>query len=131
MDLTTGAAVLIADVEEAVCFTLAREVRRRGLTPLVASDGVRAVELARTYPGFIVAAVLDLRMPRADGLAVATQVAEVRPGCPVVLMSASHAALAEARNATGVRSVLEKPFELAAFGDHITLFLGEAALRAG
>ena len=48
-----------------------REVRRHGLVPLVAGDGERAIELIRSDPSSLVLAVLDLWMPRADGLTVA------------------------------------------------------------
>lgn len=124
-------AVLIADIDEAICFALARMVRRLGLVPLVAADGRQAVEMACSYSGSIVAAVLDLQLPQTDAQAFVAQLADARLGFSVILTGANHAALAEARHTPGVRTVLEKPFELSVFMSCLTAFLDEAALRAG
>jgi DNA-binding NtrC family response regulator len=126
-------AVLIADDEEAICFALAREVRRRGLDPVVAADGTRAVALAAAG-GRLAAAVLDVRMPRLDGVSAALAVRRARPGIPLALMTAFGDGRPPPALGPGVR-LFRKPFDLAEFSTWLAAVVpapaGTAPGRAG
>lgn len=107
-------AVLIADDEEAICFALSREAHRHGLTPLVASDGARAVALADSAGASLVGVILDIRMPRLDGISAALVILHDRPAIPLALMTAFGESQLPPALESAVR-VLRKPFDLAAF----------------
>lgn len=108
--------VLIADDEEAICFALSREVRRRGWTPLVAPDGARAIALARLAGPDLLAAVLDVRMPRLDGISAALAIHAARTQLPLALMSAFGDCSLPA-SLLSETHFFRKPFDLRAFSD--------------
>lgn len=112
----THQAVLIADDEEAICFALSRAVRRRGLVPLVAADGDRAVELAGSAGIELVAGLLDVRMPRRDGVSAALAILALRPNAALALMTGYGDHPFPAALGTAIR-VLWKPFDLSLFSE--------------
>src|SRR5262245_10400489 len=78
--------ILIADDEHLVATGLAVNLRELGYTVVgPASDGEEAVELCRKYEPDM--ALLDIRMPRKDGLAAA-EVIFRQLGIPVMIFSA-------------------------------------------
>jgi DNA-binding NtrC family response regulator len=105
------AVVLIADDEESICFSLASEVRRLGGVPLVAADGLAALELARACRGAVDLALLDVRMPRLDGLATLDALRSCLPALRCCLMTAWGADGLIGRWPDSV-VVLSKPFDL-------------------
>jgi two-component system, response regulator PdtaR len=73
-----------------------------------AKDGVEAVELARALRPD--AAVLDVKMPRLDGIGAARRILEERP-IPIVVISAyTERTLVERAAESGVFGYLAKPF---------------------
>ena len=106
--------VLVVDDEESMRATVSRMVSRHGLEPVLAADGVEAVELFRDNPDRYALVLLDLTMPRMDGEQIFTALRQVRPDVPVVLMSGYDAQEAMGRF-TGRRlsGFLQKPFTLA------------------
>jgi CheY-like chemotaxis protein len=127
----THPALLIADDEEAICYALAREVRRRGVTPLVAADGCRAVGLAGATGPELVAVILDIRMPRLDGVSAALAIRRLRPAVPLALMTAfGECELPPALVDTAVR-VFRKPFGLETFSDWVADVLRPSLRAAG
>lgn len=106
-------AVIIADDEESICFALAGEVRRQGLTPLVAADGGQAVTLAVAAEEQLVAAILDVRMPVLDGVTAAETLRSAQPMLAVAIMTAFDD-ISLARLPPVVR-LFRKPFDLSAF----------------
>lgn len=106
-------AVLIADDEESICFVLSREAQRQGLTPMVAPDGGRAMTLAATAEGQLVAAILDVRMPVLDGVTAAVTLRAEQPELKVAVMTAfDDTALDRLPPAV---QLFRKPFDLSAF----------------
>ena len=73
-----------------------------------ARDGEEAVELARTEQPDL--AVLDVKMPRLDGIETARRILDERP-IPIVIVSAyTEATLVERAAEAGVFGYLAKPF---------------------
>lgn len=65
--------VLVVDDDAALCEVMSEILAEEGYDVMVAGDGRRGLELARArLPD---AALIDLRMPRMDGLALAEAVA--------------------------------------------------------
>jgi len=79
----TLAEVMVVDDEESVRTTAADILRGEGYDVIEASDGQAALDLLDVHPVSVI--VLDVRMPRRDGIALLDAL-EQPP--PVVLMSA-------------------------------------------
>jgi two-component system, NarL family, response regulator DesR len=79
--------VLLAEDAEMIREALAGLLAREPDIDVVATapDGMTAVERARTHRPDV--AVVDLEMPRLDGLGVVTELARVLPSCPVVILT--------------------------------------------
>lgn len=112
---TTPAAltgtVLIVDDEAMVRSSCAALVYSLGLTALVAADGEEAVALYRERADQIDCVLLDLTMPKKDGLATFRELRAINPTAKVVLVSGSGAADLERRFAgEGIFDFLEKPY---------------------
>ena len=106
------AKVLIADDERSICDAFAALIVAEGHTPLVAANGLEALERVRNdRPD---AVFLDVRMPGQDGLETLAAINRIAPGTPVIIMTAygtlQTAAMAFSNNAF---DYLGKPLELA------------------
>lgn len=118
--------VLIADDDEGICYSLARAVRVRGLTPRIAADGHAAVELFRRRGNHIRAVFLDVVMPRLGGPIALAQMAALNPGVPFCLMSAYRSGGPLPENVP----LLKKPFDLDAFLAQLDRMLTPQTARA-
>ena len=82
-----------------------------GFESLAARDGAQGVEMVRQRGESLVAVLLDLTMPNMDGETAFREIASLRPGLPVVLMSGYNEGDAVARFAgKGLAGFLQKPF---------------------
>jgi two-component system, OmpR family, response regulator len=89
-------------------------LRDAGHTVLEASDGLQAISIIERHqlPAQHFALILlDLMLPRPDGLHFLAALAEHLGDIPIVAISGSEDYLARA-HAQGARAVLSKPFEL-------------------
>ena len=85
--MTGRETILVADDEPAVRRLARRALERRGYRVLEAGDGDEAFRCFEARADEIDLVVLDLTMPRADGLATLTRLRERWPRLPVVLAS--------------------------------------------
>jgi AmiR/NasT family two-component response regulator len=101
--------VLIAEDETLIRLDLKEMLENAGLEVCAeARDGVEAIELAATASPDV--AVLDVKMPRLDGIEAARRILEERP-MPIVIVSAFTEQSLVARAAeAGVFGYLAKPF---------------------
>ncbi|MGF1572693.1 MAG: sigma-54-dependent transcriptional regulator [Sumerlaeia bacterium] len=79
-------SVLIVDDEPNIRFVLTEVMRREGFRSKEACDGVEAVEFVEKNPVDIV--VMDIRMPRLDGMAAMEKMLLMRPELIVLLITA-------------------------------------------
>ncbi len=101
--------VLVAEDETIIRLDLRQLLEAMGHEVVAeARDGVEAVELARAEEPDL--AILDVKMPRLDGIDAARQILEARP-LPIVMLTAygRHDLVARAVEA-GVFGYLVKPF---------------------
>jgi two-component system, response regulator PdtaR len=101
--------VLIAEDETIIRLDLRELLERAGLEVCAeARDGAEAVELARsTHPDV---AVLDVKMPRLDGIEAARRILDERP-IPIVMLTAyGQEELVSRAVEAGVFGYLVKPF---------------------
>ena len=101
--------VLIAEDETLIRLDLRTSLETAGIEVCAeASDGIEALELARTASPDV--ALLDVKMPRLDGIETARRMLEERP-IPIVLVSAfTEQRLVERAAEAGVFGYLSKPF---------------------
>ncbi len=107
---TVQGRILIADDDHEMAQLLGHLMHREGLTPLLAKDGIEALQLVRAGDPDVLLA--DLRMPGMDGMELMRKVKDLDPDLPVVLITA----FAEVRGAVdaihaGAHDFLAKPFE--------------------
>jgi DNA-binding NtrC family response regulator len=109
--VSTAASILVADDDPVARDLLAEVLAKEGYQVLAAGDGTEALELARGAP--IDLALIDLRMPELDGLAVLRGLQGVRPDVPVIILTA-FATIETAMEAirAGAYDYLSKPFQL-------------------
>lgn len=111
--------VLIVDDDDAIRTMVERVLRREKFAVDSARDGWEAIEkLARNDYGAI---LLDLMMPRIDGLGVLHFLEENRPEMSeaVIVMSANLPGAVDAAREGRVSRVLEKPFDLHDLIDYV------------
>jgi PAS domain S-box-containing protein len=101
--------VLVVDDEDGVRKLASLLLLQAGYEVVTAGDGVAAVQRFSQTPEAFAAALIDLTMPRMDGLELLAKLRELRPDLPVVVMTGYSAAEAghRALNADGT---LQKPF---------------------
>lgn len=78
--------ILLADDDERVADSFAAILRNAGYEVVVARDGVEAVEHARQAS--FDAAILDLVMPRLDGIKALRYIRQLRPGMSPIILAA-------------------------------------------
>jgi DNA-binding response OmpR family regulator len=110
--------LLITDDDEAFRETLGEALQRKGFSVTLAADGAQAVELVRAQTFHLM--VLDMHMPRLNGLDTILLVRQWFDSLPCILMSAKldDQIVTTARSIPTVE-VMSKPFPLKLFTDTI------------
>jgi len=107
--MTTPPRVLIAEDEALIRLDLAEMLEEEGYDVVgLAEDGEKAVALAEELRPDLV--ILDIKMPRLDGLAAAERVAAQRIAPVVILTAFSQKDLVERARDAGAMAYLVKPF---------------------
>jgi two-component system, NtrC family, nitrogen regulation response regulator GlnG len=103
----------IVDDEPAICWSLRKALENRGMRVSVFSDAESAIAALRSKDQPCDTIITDVRLPHADGFSVVDAVAKVRPGTPVVLMTAfGDLSTAVKAMKANVFEYLVKPFDL-------------------
>lgn len=106
--------VLVVEDEPPVRELVADLLRDEGYVVEEARDGAEAIQAIDAYAEASEQAclvLLDMMLPRVDGIGVLRHLADRHLPIPVVAMSASRGALAAAENA-GARMTMPKPFDI-------------------
>lgn len=103
--------VLIAEDEALIRLDLAEMLREEGYQVVgEAGDGQEAVELAESLKPDLV--IMDVKMPRRDGIDAAAEIAAKRIAPVVVLTAFSQRELVEKARDAGAMAYLVKPFSI-------------------
>jgi AmiR/NasT family two-component response regulator len=106
---TTARRVLIAEDEALIRLDLAEMLKEEGYEVVgQAADGQEAVELAESLKPDLV--IMDVKMPRRDGIDAASEIASKRIAPIVVLTAFSQRDLVERAREAGAMAYLVKPF---------------------
>jgi AmiR/NasT family two-component response regulator len=108
-DAPAARRVLIAEDEALIRLDLAEMLREEGYDIVgQAGDGQEAVELAEQLQPDLV--IMDVKMPRRDGIDAASEIASKRIAPIVVLTAFSQRELVERARDAGAMAYLVKPF---------------------
>ncbi len=104
-------SILVADDEPLIRMTVSDALRGRGHVVVTVSDGAQAIAAVENQMFDLV--VSDIRLPKADGLAIMRRVNEQSPSTFVVLMTA-YGTIADAVGAIkeGAYDYITKPFDM-------------------
>jgi len=114
--------LLITDDDRDFRLSLGEALSRRGYRTVLAADGVEALEVIRSQ--HIHLALLDVHMPRLDGLGMLQSLRDACSTLPCILMSAKmdESIVTRARQLR-TDQVLSKPFSLNLLVETIRLLL--------
>ncbi|MEJ7633439.1 response regulator [Aeromicrobium sp.] len=105
----TSPRVVIAEDEALIRLDLAEMLGEEGYDVVgQAGDGEAAIELAMEHRPDLV--VMDVKMPKLDGIAAASQIAQARIAPVVMLTAFSQRELVERARDSGAMAYLVKPF---------------------
>jgi DNA-binding response OmpR family regulator len=101
--------ILVVEDEQRMADLLKRGLTEEGHRVVVAGDGASGLEIARTNPFDVI--VLDVMLPRMDGMTVARRLREGRNQTPILMLTAKDAAVDVIRGLDcGADDYLTKPF---------------------
>ncbi|MCM2359721.1 MAG: sigma-54 dependent transcriptional regulator [Geobacteraceae bacterium] len=123
-----NATILIVDDEESILKSLSGILEDEGYKTICAGDGVEALAVAqREAPDLV---LLDIWMPRMEGLETLERLRELHPGLVVVMMS-GHGTIETAVKSTkmGAYDFIEKPLSLEKVIVTVNNALGVSRLR--
>jgi DNA-binding response OmpR family regulator len=123
--------VLLVDDEESVQKLLTYPLEREGYEVVQARDGEEALERYRETPVDLV--ILDLMLPKLDGLAVCRRLREERSAVPIIMLTARDAELDQVLGLEiGADDYVTKPFSMAELMGRIRAILRRRELdRSG
>jgi DNA-binding response OmpR family regulator len=121
--------VLLVDDEESVQKVLTYPLEREGYRVVQARDGEQALKQYRAEPVDLV--ILDLMLPRLDGLAVCRRLREERSAVPIIMLTARGD---EGDKVLGLElgadDYITKPFSIREFMSRVRALLRRAQLPA-
>lgn len=105
--------ILIVEDNPSNLFILQAMLRKHGYEPLVAHDGLEGVAMAEAHQPRLV--LMDLSMPRMDGIAAAIEINRRLPGLGIVIVAVTASVSDEQRRkcaAAGFSGLLPKPINM-------------------
>ena len=116
--------VLVVDDEEVVRELCIEFVRLSGLDAIGAEDGEKGVEIFRRESGNLSCVLLDLSMPRMDGVTAFREIRKIDPDIPVILCSGySEEDATRSFKGEKLSGFLQKPYKLDVLRDKILSIL--------
>jgi DNA-binding NtrC family response regulator len=111
MDAAAPCRVLLVDDEDSLLLTIGANLELAGVDVATASSGEQAIALFKAQPFDLV--LSDIRMPGMNGVDLFRNLRSLRPGTPVILMTAFAVEdLVASAISEGAFTVLSKPFDV-------------------
>ncbi|MDB6130796.1 MAG: hypothetical protein JWM04_1903 [Verrucomicrobiales bacterium] len=108
-----GERVLFVDDEELLVRLARKTLAALGYQVEVATQPEAALAMVRADPQRFALVLTDLTMPGMTGLQLASQLLQIRPGLPIILMTGYSASLTPERvQAAGIRQLILKPMTI-------------------
>ncbi len=120
------ARILVIDDDEGIRESLQRILRREGHDVLTAADGMEGVKRWREHGAAVV--IIDIHMPRADGIETLVQLRALQSSLPVIVISGGDQThtlglLGDAK-LLGATRTLAKPYSLSELSAALNYALG-------
>jgi PAS domain S-box-containing protein len=116
--------ILIADDEDMVRDLCRSMVERLGYKVITAKDGEEAVKIFHEHADGIVCVILDLTMPKLDGLAAYDELRRIKPDVKVIISSGYDERETTDRFAgKGLAGFIKKPYQLSSLDTELTRVL--------
>ena len=108
---TDTGTVLVVDDEYSVREVARQMLQRAGFDVLTAGDGQEAVEIFRAHAQEIVAVLLDMKMPKMNGIEAYEEMRQIQPDACVILSSGYTEQEATSRlQGKGLAGFIQKPY---------------------
>ncbi|GFO66932.1 hypothetical protein GMLC_05110 [Geomonas limicola] len=111
--------VLVVDDELQVREVICELLRAYGFPVLEAEDGMAAVQLVKEQGENISLVIMDVAMPRKNGLEAYHEIKKLRPGLQIILVSGYHSGIFDSEV-----TILQKPFSPETLLTQMRLMLG-------
>jgi len=105
--------ILIVEDNPSNLFILQAMLRKNGYEPLIARDGLEGVAMAEAHQPRLV--LMDLSMPRMDGVSAAIEIQRRMPHIPIAIVAVTASVTDEQRRAcadAGFCGLLPKPINM-------------------
>lgn len=120
--------VLVVDDEEGVRQVCRMMLSSLGFDVLLASTGEEAIDVFRQHALEIRCVLLDLTMPRTDGVATFREIRKIRGDAKVILSSGfAEREVLRKFEGEGLSGFLQKPYRLKNLQEELARVLGPAA----
>jgi PAS domain S-box-containing protein len=117
--------ILVVDDEAAVREVSSEALRELGFAVVTAIDGDDALRVYQAHSAEIVCVLLDVTMPRKDGVQTLAELRQLRPELPVLLSSGFAEEETAARFAgMGFAGFLKKPYDIATLQAKLAVAMG-------
>lgn len=109
-----GKTILIVEDEDVSQFFFAKSLKKTNANLLFAKDGIEAIEMVMKNLD-IDLVLMDIRLPRMDGIEATSKIKQINPEIPVIIQTAyaMDSALYEAQN-SGCDGFITKPIDIRA-----------------
>jgi len=105
-----GPLILVAEDNPVNQKLLAMIIEKSGFQAIMASDGVEAIEMVKTYDPDLI--FMDIQMPRMDGYMAAEKIRETKNSKPIIAVTAGVFADEQDKfQSAGINDILIKPFK--------------------
>lgn len=109
-----GKTILIVEDEDVSQFFFAKSLKKTNANLLFTKDGIEAIEMVMKNLD-IDLVLMDIRLPRMDGIEATSKIKQINPEIPVIIQTAyaMDSALYEAKN-SGCDGFITKPIDIRA-----------------
>jgi len=127
--MSTLGTVLVVDDDDSIVWVLGRLLRHLGYDVATALRGQDALPEVERLDEQLICVLMDIVMPGANGLAVASQVSEYRPDLPIILMGGSLTQKQQREVAEQFGGFIPKPFSISELSTVLETVLSAWKLR--
>lgn len=115
--------ILVVDDEEAVVSYIADAFKRKGYNVFVAQDGQLALDLIKKeLPNLV---LLDMKLPKVDGLEVLKELRQNHPKTSVIVMTAYDAEYKKRMDEIGYEALFVKPLQIDELKEKVEYLLSQ------
>ncbi|MCP4297660.1 MAG: PAS domain S-box protein [Proteobacteria bacterium] len=112
MTVQTSNTILLVDDEEVIRSVTKLYLERLGYNILMAENGIEALDVFQEHHEQIICVLLDLTMPKMDGMKAFTELRKINRGLRVILTSGySEEEVRKRFDSKGVAGFIQKPYE--------------------